>query len=59
MHPLDQDLGAFLALRRSGELTLASWLASLRGVRSFALGSWRDPLPLIITAWRLLLRTLR
>jgi predicted ATP-grasp superfamily ATP-dependent carboligase len=53
------DLGAFLALRRAGELTLAPWLASLRGVRSFALGSWRDPLPLLVTAWRLLTRSLR
>jgi predicted ATP-grasp superfamily ATP-dependent carboligase len=53
------DLGAFLALRRTGELTLARWLASLRNVRSFALGSWRDPMPLVVTWRRLLGRSLR
>ena len=47
------DLQAFLALRRSGQLTVRSWLASLRGVRATAVWAWDDPLPFLARLRRL------
>ena len=41
------DVQAYLALRRSGDITLGRWLASLRGVQARAIGAWDDPLPLV------------
>jgi predicted ATP-grasp superfamily ATP-dependent carboligase len=43
----DLDLQAFLALRKTGELTLAEWVGSLRGPRSWAVFSLRDPAPFL------------
>ena len=47
------DLKAFLALRARGELSLCSWVTSLRGTSAFALGAWDDPMPLLIMAAKL------
>jgi predicted ATP-grasp superfamily ATP-dependent carboligase len=46
------DLKSFLALRGEGKLTLRDWMRSLRGVRSFALGAWDDPMPFLVSAGR-------
>jgi predicted ATP-grasp superfamily ATP-dependent carboligase len=53
------DIGAYLALRRAGELTLREWWASVRGAEARALGSWRDPRPLMVALWRVLRTSLR
>ena len=47
------DLQAYLALRKSGKLGLWTWLASLRGVRAWAVWAWDDPLPFLAGLWRL------
>ena len=46
------DIRSALALRRRGELTLGSWLRSLRGHRRTAVFSWTDPLPFILEITR-------
>lgn len=43
------DLAAFRALRRTGDISLRSWLGSRRGVRSRAIWARDDPMPLL--AW--------
>jgi D-aspartate ligase len=48
------DLKAYLALRKSEELTFGSWLQSLRGVKAKALWAWDDPLPLLVAISRAL-----
>lgn len=48
------DFKAYLALRKSGQLTLWSWLRSLRGVEARAVLAWDDPLPLAAVIWRFL-----
>lgn len=48
------DIKSYLALRKSGRLTLGRWLASLRGVEAMAIGAWDDPLPALVTLWRFL-----
>ncbi len=48
------DFKAFLALRKSGDLTLGSWLRSLRGTKARGIGAWDDPLPFIVLLWRFL-----
>lgn len=50
------DVQAYLAMRRTGALNLASWLRSLRGVEARALGAWDDPLPLVVGFLRLVRR---
>ena len=44
----ERDLLAFLELRKRGEITFVQWLASIMHLQSFALFSWRDPLPSLI-----------
>ncbi len=46
------DLKAYLALRKSGELTLASWLQSIRGAQAKALWASDDPMPFLATMSR-------
>lgn len=48
------DPQAFVALRRTGDLTVHGWLRSLRATRSWALFAWDDPLPLLVGFWRFL-----
>jgi len=43
----DLDVRAFLAGRRSGELTWRSWTTSILGTRAWAIASFGDPLPFI------------
>jgi D-aspartate ligase len=44
---------------RHGQMTLREWLRSLRGVKTDAVFSWRDPLPFVLDAWSGLARTIR
>jgi predicted ATP-grasp superfamily ATP-dependent carboligase len=53
------DFRSYLAMRREGTLTLARWLASVWGAEAFAVGSWRDPGPLLEVARRFALGALR
>jgi predicted ATP-grasp superfamily ATP-dependent carboligase len=53
------DVQAFWRLWKSKELTLASWLLSLRGTRAWALFAWDDPAPLLCGLWRFLSVLLR
>lgn len=53
------DFKAYLALRRSGELSLRSWLHSIRGVKANALWASDDPMPLLVTVYRALRAFLR
>ncbi len=46
----DLDLQAFLAMRATGDLTLWRWIRSLRGTRSWAVATPRDPLPFVFQA---------
>jgi predicted ATP-grasp superfamily ATP-dependent carboligase len=48
----DRDLRSALAYRRRGELTLAGWLASYRGRRTYARAAWDDPAPFLHTVRR-------
>jgi D-aspartate ligase len=43
----DLDLQAFLALRKTGDLTFWRWVQSLRGTRSWAVASPHDPAPFL------------
>ncbi len=45
-----RDIQAFLAGRRSGDLTFWSWVSSLVGIQAWAVASLRDPSPLIFQA---------
>ncbi len=42
------DIQSFLALRRSGDITLGRWLDSLRGAQAKAIWAWDDPIPLVV-----------
>jgi len=42
-----RDLQAFVVARRKGELTLADWVASIRGPKAHAIWSPRDPMPFL------------
>lgn len=42
------DVQSAASLIRSGELTVAEWLRSLRGRRAYAVWSLRDPLPFLV-----------
>jgi D-aspartate ligase len=42
-----RDLSAALALRRAGHLSLARWLASLRGVQEMTWVAFDDPVPFV------------
>ena len=44
----DLDFQAFLALRKKGDLTFWRWVRSLRGVRSWAVATPRDPVPFMV-----------
>jgi predicted ATP-grasp superfamily ATP-dependent carboligase len=48
---LEKDIYAFLRCRRSGELTVSQWLASLRGEKQHALFAWDDPAPAARWLW--------
>ncbi len=39
---------ALAELRRDGAVTMAEWLRSVMGARSWAMWSWRDPLPFLM-----------
>jgi D-aspartate ligase len=45
----DSDLVAYRQYRRLKEISLGSWLGSLRGVDEGATFSWRDPMPFVGT----------
>ncbi len=47
------DVQAYLALRRSGEISFGRWIDSVRGVRAVAIGAWDDPGPLLVGLGRL------
>jgi predicted ATP-grasp superfamily ATP-dependent carboligase len=53
------DLKAYLALRKSGELTLGSWLQSIRGAQAKALWASDDPMPFLATMSRVVRAFLR
>jgi predicted ATP-grasp superfamily ATP-dependent carboligase len=53
------DLKAYLALRKTGELTLGSWLQSIRGAQAKALWASDDPLPFLATMSRVVRASLR
>ncbi len=53
------DLRAFLAYRRAGEMTALAWLRSLAAPLRVPVASLRDPLPGLVGAGRLLARLLR
>jgi predicted ATP-grasp superfamily ATP-dependent carboligase len=48
------DVQAFLAMRKSGQLTLRQWLKSLTKVDCTAIGAWDDPGPLLAGVRRVL-----
>ena len=49
---LRHDLQAAVVAMRRGELSAADWWRSVRGPKIEAVGSWRDPLPVLIDTWR-------
>ena len=51
------DLKTYLVLRRSGVLSLAAWLKSLRGVEAWAISAWDDPMPILSGLWRFMRHT--
>ncbi len=48
------DLQAALVAARRGELSPRGWWRSVRGPKIEAVGSWRDPVPFLVDAWRTL-----
>ncbi len=46
------DIQAAIVAARRGRLTPRSWWRSVRGPKIEAVGSWRDPLPFALDAWR-------
>ncbi|KPJ83888.1 MAG: hypothetical protein AMS18_17115 [Gemmatimonas sp. SG8_17] len=46
------DLRAYLRLRKGGHLTLGDWVRSVLQSEAKAIGSWRDPAPLLVTVGR-------
>lgn len=53
-----KDIKGFKDYRRKGELTVWSWLNSLRGKRVYHVFSWKDPLPAIADIWFIVKRRL-
>ena len=51
---LRHDLQASIVAFRRGELSPRGWWRSVRGPKIEAVGSWRDPLPFALDAWRTL-----
>ncbi len=51
---LRHDLQASIVAFRHGELSPRGWWRSVRGPKIEAIGSWRDPLPFALDAWRTL-----
>lgn len=49
------DVQAYLALRKSGDLSFFGWLNSIRGTEAWAIGARDDPLPLMVGLWRFIL----
>jgi predicted ATP-grasp superfamily ATP-dependent carboligase len=47
-----RDIQSSLVAFRHGQLGLRGWWRSIRGPRVEAVGSWRDPLPFVLDAWR-------
>ncbi len=47
------DLRAYLRLRKSGDLRLGDWVRSVLKSEAKAIGSWKDPVPLLVTVWRI------
>lgn len=47
----EKDIYAFLRCRRSGELTVPQWVASLWGEKQHALFAWDDPAPAARWLW--------
>jgi predicted ATP-grasp superfamily ATP-dependent carboligase len=54
-----RDASSAWYYRRSGHLTLRTWLSSLRGVKADAVFSWRDPLPFVLDSASGLARVVR
>jgi len=54
---LRHDLQAAIVAFRRGELSPSGWWRSVRGPKIEAVGSWRDPLPFALDAWRTLTAT--
>ncbi len=48
-----RDLQSSLVAVRHGQLSPLAWWRSVRGPRVEAVGSWRDPLPFVLDAWRI------
>ncbi len=48
---LAHDVASAWYYYRHGEITIAEWLRSLRGIRADAVFSWRDPLPFVLDWW--------
>jgi predicted ATP-grasp superfamily ATP-dependent carboligase len=48
------DLKAYLALRKTGRMSVGHWLRSLRGTQARAIGAWDDPFPVVVVLWRFL-----
>lgn len=44
---LRHDLQSAFVMWRRGELTLTEWVRSYRGPKTFAVASWRDPVPFL------------
>jgi D-aspartate ligase len=51
-----RDLQSSLVAARHGQLSPLGWWRSIRGPRVEAVGSWRDPLPFVLDAWRIAVR---
>jgi len=47
-----RDLQASVHYWRKGELTLGEWYGSMRGKKTFAILSWRDPMPFLSAVMR-------
>ena len=48
------DLMAYLRLRKTGDLKLVDWVRSVLQSEARAIGSWKDPKPLIVVGGRVL-----
>jgi D-aspartate ligase len=47
------DFGAYRRLRGTGELSFVDWAGSMWNAKAKALGAWDDPMPLLVTLWRM------
>jgi predicted ATP-grasp superfamily ATP-dependent carboligase len=54
-----RDAASAWYYHRNGQITLRTWLRSLRGVKTDAVFAWRDPLPFVLDSWSGLARTIR